>query len=148
MVDEYDAFQLNCRNHNGKRCDKCVFRRHRVRWEEAARPPGSEKSWLMPRPFDSEDVYLSCGPCEAAVATNTQTPAVAWRVARLPRFRGRMVQLQSLTRRSQPALRQQACRFGGGEVMDAPPLEEFEVAWEAAAGSSGAAGTASEISKI
>ena len=57
-----------------------------------------------------------------------------------------MLQLQSFTRHSQSALHQQACRVGGGEVMDAPPLEEFEAAWEAAAaGSSSAAGPTSSL---
>ena len=99
----------------------------------------------MPRPLENEEWYLNCGPCEVATAMNT--PAAAWRAARLPRFRGRMLQFQSFTKHNQSAMHQQTCRVSGGEVMDAPPLEEFEAAWEAAAGSSSAAGTASEIFK-
>ena len=51
--------------------------------------------------------------------------------------------------RNKPAMRRATCKVGGDkEVIGAPSLKEFEAAWEAAAGSSSAAGHASDISKI
>ena len=90
VLDDCEAFQLHCRNNNDQHCDKCVFARNRVKLEQLTRLPDSEKSWLMPRPLENKDWYLICGPCEVAAKMNTDTPAAAWRAARLPRFRGRI----------------------------------------------------------
>ena len=145
VTDGCDDFQMHWRLHNDKHCDKCVFARNRVRWEQATRCPHTEKTWLTPRRLDSEDWCLSCGPCEMAAAMN-KTAGAAWRAARLPQFRGPTLQLQNFLRHSQSAMHRDAVNAGNEEVIDAPPLEDFEAAWAAAAGSSGEAATALNMS--
>ena len=104
-------FKLHYRNHNNDKCDKCLFGKNRVRCEAITRLPDSERSWLIPRPLETEDWYVSCGSCEVAVAMNTV--GVAWRIARLPQFRGRALQIQSFMRHSKSAMHRTACRVGG-----------------------------------
>jgi hypothetical protein len=94
----------------------------------------SDRSLLIPRYIETEDWYVSCGPCE--VATALSAAAAAWRAARLPRFRGRTLHIQSFLRHNRSVMRRTACKVGGDkEVIDAPSLKEFEAAWEVAAGS-------------